>query len=267
MPAPLPLPPFSHTLDRLLAGESLSSREMEIVIGRVLDGESTPSQIAALLVALRAKGERPEEIAAAARALRSRMKVCAFAANDGVVVLDTCGTGGDGSSSFNVSTVAAIVVAACGVIVAKHGNRAISSRSGSADLIEALGVPIAPPPSSSADDEARFDTALERSLHRAGIAFLFAPRHHAALRHAAAVRKELGVRTIFNLLGPLANPALASHQLLGVYDDRFRAPLAEVLGELGLRGAWVVHGEACEGAPRGLDEVSPAGPTRVTVLN
>ena len=144
-----PLAPFSHTLDRLLSGETVGPREMEAAIGRILDGESSPTQIAALLVALRAKGEHPDEIAAAARALRSRMKPCPFSANDGVPVLDTCGTGGDGASSFNVSTVAAIVVAACGVIVAKHGNRAVSSRSGSADLIEALDIPIAPPAGSS----------------------------------------------------------------------------------------------------------------------
>jgi anthranilate phosphoribosyltransferase len=161
-------------------------------------------------------------------------------------VLDTCGTGGDSSGSFNVSTVVAIVVAACGVRVAKHGNRAVSSSCGSADVLEALGVRL--------DQDA---TQIRRSVRDVGIGFLFAPHHHAALRHAAAVRRELGARTIFNLLGPLSNPAGATHQLVGVYDATLVPVLAEVLGRLGLKRAWVVHGEG------GLDEVSPAGETRV----
>jgi anthranilate phosphoribosyltransferase len=247
-----------QTLERLLAHEELASADVEQVFGAILDGELTPAQIAALAVALRAKGETPGEIAAAARALRNRAR--RVTANVEGPVLDTCGTGGDGAATFNVSTLAAIVVAAAGVHVAKHGNRAISSRSGSADLLEALGVTIEGP----LDDA--FDARLAASIEQHHIAFLFAPRHHSALRHAAPVRRELGIRTIFNLLGPLANPGGATHQLLGVFDDGRRQSFAEVLRLLGLRGAWVVHGEQAVGAPRGLDEVSPAGPTRVTEL-
>lgn len=249
---------FSQTLERLLAGEELPAPEVEQVFGALLDAQLTPAQIAALAIALRAKGETAGEIAAAVRALRSRAR--RIAADVAGPVLDTCGTGGDGAATFNVSTLAAIVIAAAGVHVAKHGNRAISSRSGSADLLEALGVTLEGP----LDDA--FDARLRESLERHRITFLFAPRHHSALRHAAPIRRELGVRTIFNLLGPLANPGGATHQLLGVFDDRRRRSFAEVLRLLGLKGAWVVHGLPSEGAPRGLDEVSPAGPTHVTEL-
>ena len=190
------------------------------------------------------RGDEPVAIAAGARALRDAM----FAVEHGLdVVVDTCGTGGDGSHTLNLSTAAAIVVAACGVAVAKHGNRFISSRCGSADVVEALGVPQVAP------GEQR------HVLRDARIAFLFAPAHHPALKHAAQARRELGVRTIFNALGPLANPARATHQLVGVYDDALRPIAARALARLGIARAWVVRSED------GLDEVSPCGaPTRVS---
>lgn len=245
---------FAPLLEQLLARRDLAPDAVEQAFGAIFDGQLTPAQIAAFAIALRAKGETPAEIAAAARALRSR----ALSVEPRVAgpIMDTCGTGGDGASTFNVSTATAIVVASCGVAVAKHGNRAISSRAGSADVLEALGLPI-----DNIDRE-----RLRACIEEVGIAFLFAPRHHSALRHAAAVRRELGVRTIFNLLGPLANPGGATHQLLGLFDDSRRATFAEVLRLLGTKRAWVVHGEVCEGAPRGLDEVSPTTTTRVTEL-
>ncbi|MEO7095895.1 MAG: anthranilate phosphoribosyltransferase [Polyangiales bacterium] len=246
-------------LERLLAREDLDEASVEEVFGAILDGALTGAQIGAFAIALRAKGETPTEIAAAARALRSRASMVRPRLAAGAPLVDTCGTGGDGTHTFNVSTVAAIVVAGCGVTVAKHGNRAVSSRAGSADLVEALGLPL--------EGEApAFDERLARSMEENNLTFLFAPRHHSALRHAAAVRRELGVRTVFNLLGPIANPAGATHQLVGVFEDRRRAVLCDVLRLLGGSRAWVVHGEPCEGAPRGLDEVSPSGPTRVTEL-
>lgn len=245
---------FAAILEQVLERRDLDAAAVEEVFGAILDGQLTPAQIGGLAMALRAKGETPTEIAAAARALRARMLRVEPRVEG--PIMDTCGTGGDGASTFNVSTATAIVVAACGVAVAKHGNRAISSRAGSADLIEALGISI------EASEE-----QLRSSIEEIGIAFLFAPKHHSALRHAAAVRRELGVRTIFNLLGPLANPGGATHQLLGLFDDRRRRTFAEVLSLLGTKRAWIVHGEPCEGAPRGLDEVSPAGATRVTELD
>ena len=213
----------------------------------ILAGAWTPAQIAGLVIALRLRGETAEVITAAVEALRSAM----IAVDHGLeATLDTCGTGGDGLGTLNVSTAAAVVVAALGVSVAKHGNRAVSSRSGSADVVEALGVPIDIP----ADRQATV-------LRDAGIAFLFAPTHHPAMKHAGPVRRELGVRTIFNVLGPLANPARATHQLLGTYDDGLRRVMAETLRALGTRRAWIVRGED------GADEVSPSGPTRVTELD
>jgi anthranilate phosphoribosyltransferase len=189
---------------------------------------------------MRMKGESADELAGAARAMRQRAR--SFACPVGAV--DTCGTGGDGSGSINVSTLAAIAVAACGVPVAKHGNRALSSRAGSADLLEALGVKI------------DADTAvLERCLHEVRIAFLFAPAFHAATRHAAGPRKELGVRTLFNLLGPMTNPAGVRHQVVGVFDPAYCEVLARALGTLGSRRVFVVHGQG------GIDEIAVAGPT------
>jgi len=237
---------IADVLERLLAREDLDSATVERVFGAILDGALLPAQIAAFAVALRAKGETPEEIAAAARTLRARATKVTPRCDAHEPILDTCGTGGDGSHTFNVSTVSAIVVAACGVTVAKHGNRAVSSRAGSADLVEALGIPLE---GASPD----FDRRQLDALDEARIAFFFAPRHHGALRHAAATRRELGVRTVFNLLGPVANPAGATHQLLGVFEDGRRATIAGVLKLLGSKRAWVVHAEPCEGAPRGLD--------------
>lgn len=252
-----------QVLERLLAREDLEPELVERTFGRIFDGELTPAQIAAFAVALRAKGETDAEIAAAARALRSRARMIRPRITEGAPLLDTCGTGGDGAHTINVSTLSAIVVAACGVTVAKHGNRAISSRAGSADVLEALGLRIDAQAEGDAD---QFDARLGTAMEEVGIAFLFAPRHHGALRHAAVARRELGVRTVFNLLGPIANPAGATHQLIGVFDDRRRGTLASVLGLLGGRRAWIVHGLPCEGAPRGLDEVSPSGVTRITEL-
>ena len=258
-PASAASPGIAAVLEQLLAGKDLDAATVERVFGAILDGAVTSAQVAAFAIALRAKGETPAEIAAAARALRARATTVRPILAEGAPLLDTCGTGGDGAHTFNVSTVAAIVVAACGVTVAKHGNRAVSSRAGSADLVEALGIPL--------EGEApEFDARVLRSLETAHIAFLFAPRHHGALRHAAGARRELGVRTVFNLLGPIANPAGATHQLVGVFEDRRRAMLADVLRRLGGRAAWVVLAEPCEGAPRGLDEVSPSSITRVTEL-
>ncbi|MBI2893756.1 MAG: anthranilate phosphoribosyltransferase [Deltaproteobacteria bacterium] len=235
-----------EALESILGGRDLGAARMREAFGEILEGRATAAQIAAFAVALRMKGESEEELAAAAEEMRAR---CVRVRSPAPVVLDTCGTGGDGAGTFNVSTAAAFVVAASGVVVAKHGNRAVSSKAGSADVLEALGVRVDLQP---ADQEAL--------LCEIGIAFLFAPAHHPALRHAAAARKELGVRTFFNLLGPLASPAFATHQLLGLYDPARLAQIARVLGRLGTRRAMVVHGG-------GLDEVAPSGPTRVAELD
>lgn len=213
----------------------------------ILAGTWTPPQIAAFLVGLRLKKESSEVILSAARALRAHMIPLP---HEEARLLDTCGTGGDGSGSLNLSTGAAIIASAAGAKVAKHGNRAISSRAGSADVLQSLGIEIDLSPEAEA-----------QVLRETGIVFLFAQKHHPALRHVGPVRKDLGVRTIFNLLGPLASPARATHQLLGVYDDALRVPLAETLGALGVQRAWVVRGE------NGMDEMNPFGPTRITEWN
>jgi anthranilate phosphoribosyltransferase len=237
---------FAQVFHTLLDPAGDHPAAVRAAFDRILAGEWTPVQVAGLAVALRVMGETPEVIAAAAGSLRAAM----VSVDHGLpAVLDTCGTGGDGLSTWNVSTAAALVVAGAGVHVAKHGNRAVSSRSGSADVLEALGVPLDVPPERQRD-----------VLRAAGICFLFAPAHHPAMRHGGVARRELGVRTIFNALGPLANPALATHQLLGAYDDALRPVLARTLARLGTRAAWVVRGED------GLDEVSPVAPTRVSVL-
>lgn len=237
---------FPAVFEELASAAGASPPTLRAAFDAIFAGAWTPVQIAAFVVALRLRGEDAETIAAAAAAMRA---VMIPVAHDLPVVVDTCGTGGDGKGSLNVSTAAAIVVAAVGLPVAKHGNRSVSSRTGSADVLEALGVPI--------------DTAPARHpeiLRRAGITFLFAPAHHPAMRHSGPARRELGVRTIFNALGPIANPAGATHQLIGAYDDRLRRILAQTLARLGSRYAWVVRGED------GLDEVSPFGATRVTEL-
>jgi anthranilate phosphoribosyltransferase len=234
-----------QAIARALGRRHFSADEMSAVMGRIMDGEATAAQIGAFLVALRAKGEHVDEVVGAATAMRARATTLKVPAG---VVVDTCGTGGDGRSTINVSTLAALVVAACGVRVAKHGNRAQSSRSGSADVLEALGVDVNAPVAT-----------VEKCLEEVGIGFLFAPAFHGATKHAAAARREIGVRTIFNLLGPLTNPAGAKHQLIGVYDATLVEPMARALGKLGSEHALVVHGE-------GLDEFSPRGATEVAEL-
>lgn len=231
-----------ETLRRLLRGEHLAAAETEVLFGELMDGRVSPPLQAALLVALAMKGEQSDEIAGAAAAMRARVRRIPHRVAG---VIDTCGTGGDGRGTFNVSTAAAFVAAAAGVPVAKHGNRAVSSRSGSADVLGALGVRYELEP-----DEAAV------ALTRIGLAFLFAPRLHPAVAVVQPVRRELGVRTIFNLLGPLTNPAGARRQLLGVYAAELVPTVARVLAQLGCEHALVVHGD-------GLDELTLTGPTLV----
>ena len=231
-------------LGRLAAGETLSAEDAEQAFGIIMSGEATPAQIAGLLMAMRVRGETVAEMTGATRAMRARM--LRVEAPEGA--MDVCGTGGDGAGTLNVSTAVTFVLAGLGVAVAKHGNRALSSRTGGADVLAALGVDV--------------DVPMERLpaiLRAAGCAFLFAPRHHAALRHAAGPRVELGTRTIFNLLGPLANPAGVRLQLIGVFDPAWARPMAETLARLGTTSCWVVHG-------MGLDELTVAGESRVVAL-
>jgi anthranilate phosphoribosyltransferase/anthranilate synthase/phosphoribosyltransferase len=235
------LKPF---LARLARGETLDVTEAEAAFGIVMDGAATPAQIGGMLMAMRARGETVAELTGAVTAMRRRMTQVAAPAN----AMDVCGTGGDGAASLNVSTAVTFVLAACGVPVAKHGNRALSSRAGGADVLAALGVNIEP-------DFAR----LPDILSAAGCVFLFAPRHHPALRHAAQARVELGTRTIFNLTGPMSNPAGVKHQLIGVYDPAWARPVARTLSELGTISAWVVHSQ-------GLDELTLAGESQVVAL-
>lgn len=235
---------LSDALRRVVEGETLSDAGMEDAMEHILSGDASPVQLAALSVALRMRGESAGELAAAARVLRAHAARVELVGEG--VLLDTCGTGGDGLGTFNISTATAVVVAAAGVRVAKHGNRAVSSRAGSADVLEALGVRIDLSPAQ-----------VRACVEDVGIGFLFAPAHHLALRHAAPVRRELSLRTFFNLLGPLANPAGATHQLVGVYAEDRVEIVAEVLRLLGCARAWVVHGAG------GLDEISPLGSTRV----
>jgi anthranilate phosphoribosyltransferase len=233
---------FKELIGVAASGRPLSLEEAGEAFGIMMAGDATPAQMAGFLMALRVRGEHVDEITAGARTLRERM--ARIAAPPGAI--DTCGTGGDASGTFNISTAAAIVVAGAGVPVAKHGNRGLSSRSGSSDVLTALGVNI----------EAPFP-AIERAIREAGIGFMMAPRHHGAMRHVAGPRVELGTRTIFNLLGPLANPAQVKFQLMGVFAADWLEPLALVLGRLGAERAWVVHGEP------GLDELSTVGTTWV----
>lgn len=230
-----------EAIDKLVRGESLEADEASGAMSEIMDGEATPAQIAALLVALRIKGETVEEIAGLARVMRSR----ATPVDVGdIEVIDTCGTGGDRSGTFNISTAAAIVASAAGVPIAKHGNRAMSSRCGSADVLEALGVQI------NLDAE-----EVARCVRHVGIGFMFAPLFHPAMKHAAPVRRELGTRTVFNILGPLTNPAGARSQVLGVADPALAPKMAGVLEMLGAQHALVVHGDG------GLDELSITGPS------
>jgi len=229
---------------QIAEGRHLSREDAARAFQIVMLGAATPAQVATLLTGLRMKGETVAEIAGAALALRARMETVAVPAG----TIDVCGTGGDGSGMLNVSTAVALVVAACGVPVAKHGNKSVSSRSGSADVLHALGVNI----------QAGREQA-EASLAEAGICFLFAPHYHKAMRHVAPVRTELGLRTIFNLLGPLINPAQPSRQLMGVYDRSLLAPMAQVLRELGGEQAWIVHGD-------GADELTLTGTSHVAEL-
>jgi anthranilate phosphoribosyltransferase len=235
-----------EAIARVVGGEDLVGDEISAVFATIMEGGATPAQIGGLLVALRMKGETAEEIAGAARAMRA--VATPFSCPDPHTAVDTCGTGGDGSGTVNVSTIAALVAAAAGIRVAKHGNRALSSRSGSADVLEALGVRIDAPVA-----------VVERCLEEVGIGFLFAPAFHAATRHAAGPRRELGTRTIFNLLGPLTNPAGVKNQVVGVFAERWCEPVAAALGVLGARRAYVVHGAG------GLDEIAVRGPTTVAV--
>ncbi|MBI4362680.1 MAG: anthranilate phosphoribosyltransferase [Euryarchaeota archaeon] len=234
-----------EALAKAAAGTDLGPEEARGAMEEIMSGQATPAQIGGLLVALRAKGETVEEITAFARVMRQH----AVSIHPRVrgPLLDTCGTGGDRVKTFNISTAAAFVVAGAGVPVAKHGNRSVTSRCGSADLMEALGVNLSAEP-----------PAVERSIEEAGIGFLFAPRFHPAMKHAGPVRKELGLRTVFNLLGPLTNPAGATAQVVGVYEPPLTATLARVLAALGTRRAYVVHGMD------GLDEVSTLGATRIS---
>jgi anthranilate phosphoribosyltransferase len=236
---------FKALLAHVAQGRSLSESEAEAAFDIIMSGDATPSQMGAFLMALRVRGETVEEIAGAARIMRA--KAVPIDAPPGTI--DTCGTGGDASGSFNISTASALVVAGCGVPVAKHGNRALSSKSGSADVLTALGVNI----------DTDF-TVVRRCLWEIGIGFLMATRHHSATRHVAPTRVELGTRTIFNLLGPLSSPANARRQLVGVFAPEWVRPVAEVLGRLGSERAWVVHGA-------GLDELTTAGTTAVAELS
>ncbi len=232
-------------LNQLAAGRPLTAAETEATFDLVMDGAATPSQIGGLLMAMRVRGETVDEITGAVRAMRARM--VAVPAPDGAI--DVCGTGGDASGTLNISTAVAFVVAGCGIPVAKHGNRAASSKSGAADVLEALGINLDLP----------FD-ASARALAEIGVCFLFAQRHHASARHVGPSRRELGTRTLFNLLGPLANPADVRRQLLGVYAPEWLVPLAQVLNVLGSERAWVVHGGD------GLDELTTTTTSGVAEL-
>lgn len=225
-----------------LAGERPSEAAMAAALAAIMDGEAGDAEIAGWLTAVAMAGERPEDVVLGAQALRSRMVRLAY---DGPL-LDVCGTGGDGAHTLNISTAVSLILAGGGVAVAKHGNRAMSSKTGAADVLTALGVRI------------EVDTATQaRALKQAGIAFLFAQAHHPAIRHAAGARKALGFRTLFNMLGPLANPAGAQRQLLGVYHPRILETVAEAARQLGSEKVWVVHGAG------GVDEIAPSGVSRV----
>ncbi|MFP4648344.1 MAG: anthranilate phosphoribosyltransferase [Halorhodospira sp.] len=238
---------LQSALRRVTERQDLTAEEMAEVMRTIMTGGATPAQIGGFLVGLRMKGETVAEIAAAAGVMRELAEQ--MQADDVTSLVDTCGTGGDASGTLNVSTAAAFVAAAGGASVAKHGNRSVSGRSGSADLLEAAGARLE-----------LSSEAVAECLRRTGVGFLFAPAHHSAMRHAVGPRKEMGVRTLFNILGPLTNPAGAQRQLLGVYAPEWVRPVAEVLRELGSRHVLAVHAED------GLDEISIAAPTRIAEL-
>ena len=234
---------IQRAIARLLDGHNLTRAEAREVMGSIMSGEATPAQISGFLVALRAKGETANEIAGCAEAMRAHVLAVRPKRDD---LVDTAGTGGDNAHTLNISTAAALLASAAGAAVAKHGNRAVSSQSGSADVLEALGFDLELEPA-----------RIERSIDELGFGFLFAPAHHPAMKHAASVRRELATRTVFNVLGPLTNPAGARAQVVGVFSSELVRTLAEVLVQLGARRAFVVHGAA------GIDELSPAGPNLV----
>lgn len=234
-------------LEQLLRREDLTAEQMRAVMEMLMTGAATPAQIAAILVALRAKGETVTEVTSAATVMRSLATPVQIA--DKTHLVDTCGTGGDGANTFNISTASAFVAAAAGAQVAKHGSRSVSSQSGSADLLEQAGV--------------NFDLTPEQvaeCIETIGVGFMYAPAHHSAMKHVIGVRREIGVRTLFNILGPLTNPAQAPAQVLGVYDAQLLMPFAEVLAKLGSKHVMVVH------AQDGLDEISIAAPTHIAEL-
>jgi anthranilate phosphoribosyltransferase len=230
-------------ISKLLDGTQLARAEARAVMDEIMRGEATPAQIGGFLIALRAKGETTDEITGCAEAMRDHVLAVRPSRDD---LVDTAGTGGDGAHTINISTAAALVAAAAGAAVAKHGNRAVSSACGSADVLEALGFTLELEPQ-----------RIAKSIDELGFGFLFAPSHHPAMRHAAAVRKELATRTVFNVLGPLTNPAGARAQVVGVYSPELVRTIAEVLARLGARRAYVVHGGG------GIDELSPVGPNLV----
>ena len=233
-----------QAISQLLDNQSLTAEQAEGVMDQIMGGDATPAQIAGFLVALRVKGETVDEITGCARAMRRAAVQVTPQHND---LIDTCGTGGDGAGTFNISTTAAFVAAGAGLYVAKHGNRSVSSRAGSADVLTALGVNLDLTPEQVA-----------ACLDETGIGFLYAPKLHPAMRYAIGPRRELGIRTVFNVLGPLTNPASAKAQLLGVYDPALTEVMAPVLHDLGSRAAYVVHGYG------GLDELTTTGPNRVS---
>jgi len=238
---------FKQGLEEIIAGKDLNQETMSQMITEILSGTITHSQIGAFMGALSTKGETFEELIGAARAMRRKAKRIQ---TTGSVVLDTCGTGGDGTNTFNISTTTAFVVAGCGVTVAKHGNRSVSSHCGSADLLETLGINLNLEPE-----------MVEEGICDIHIGFLFAPLYHGAMRFAATARKEVGIRSVFNMLGPLTNPAGANCQLLGVYAPELTEMFAKALQGMGTRRAFVVHGHD------GLDEISLSSPTRISELN
>jgi anthranilate phosphoribosyltransferase len=238
---------IAAAIGKLVEQQHLTEDEAAQAMRQIMEGGATPAQIAAFLIALRIKGETIEEITGCARVMREKATPIRAPYPN---VIDTCGTGGDGTQTFNISTTAAFVVAGAGVPVAKHGNRSVSSHCGSADLLQALGVTIELSPEMA-----------EKCLAKVGITFLFAPLFHSAMKFAIGPRREIGVRTIFNILGPLTNPAAARHQLLGVYRQELTAPMARVLGNLGAARAFVVHGAD------GLDEITTTGETHITILD